>query len=129
MGFAAFETMGYGLTMLLLSHGRITAVDELLFARGVLSPAGHGAWTGLICAMLWRARVHSRPTAWLAVAAAFVISVSLHALWDASTSPREHVLLALVSYGLLAWRLQAIGRLPGGRRVVGSREPGRLAPG
>src|SRR4051794_7451984 len=56
MGFAAFESMGYGLTMLILSQGKITAVEQLLFVRGLLSPAGHGAWTGLICAMLWRAR-------------------------------------------------------------------------
>jgi hypothetical protein len=27
---------------------RIGEVEKLLFVRGVLSPAGHGAWTGLV---------------------------------------------------------------------------------
>src|SRR3954453_788710 len=60
MGFAALESMGYGLNALFLSHGHIGEVERLLFVRGVLSPAGHGAWTGLVCAALWRAR--ARPT-------------------------------------------------------------------
>jgi RsiW-degrading membrane proteinase PrsW (M82 family) len=46
LGFAALESMGYGLTALFLSHGDIGQVEKLLFVRGVLSPAGHGAWTG-----------------------------------------------------------------------------------
>jgi protease PrsW len=128
MGFAALESMGYGLTMLLLSHGKITAVEQLLFARGLLSPAGHGAWTGLICAMLWRARAHPGPAAWLALAGAFVTSVTLHALWDASTSQWQHAVLALISYGLLAWRLEAAAREPAGQLVAG-RDFGQLAPG
>jgi RsiW-degrading membrane proteinase PrsW (M82 family) len=119
MGFAAFESMGYGLTMLLVSNGRITSVEQLLFVRGLLSPAGHGAWTGLICAMLWRARLRGG-TAWLAVPAAFVTSVTLHALWDGTTEPWEHAALALVSYGLLAWRLVAAGPVPERRHELPS---------
>jgi RsiW-degrading membrane proteinase PrsW (M82 family) len=41
MGFAAFETMGYGFVTLIQSQGSITDVEMTLFVRGVLSPAGH----------------------------------------------------------------------------------------
>jgi RsiW-degrading membrane proteinase PrsW (M82 family) len=110
MGFAAFETMGYGLTALLLSHGRIDNVEQLLFARGMLSPAGHAAWTGLICATLWRARVYPSTITRAAVPAAFLTAVVLHALWDSANQPRALIPVALISYGLLAWRIGVAGR-------------------
>jgi RsiW-degrading membrane proteinase PrsW (M82 family) len=46
MGFAALETMGYGFVTLLKSQGNLAALDEVLLARGLMSPAGHAAWTG-----------------------------------------------------------------------------------
>ena len=52
MGFAALETMGYGFMTLLQSQGNLVALDEVLLARGLTSPAGHAAWTGLVCAVL-----------------------------------------------------------------------------
>jgi protease PrsW len=110
MGFAAFETMGYGLTALLLSHGRIDDVERLLFARGVLAPAGHAAWTGLICATLWHARAYPSTISRAAVPIAFLTAVTLHALWDSMTAPGALVPVALVSYGLLAWRIDVAGR-------------------
>jgi RsiW-degrading membrane proteinase PrsW (M82 family) len=112
LGFAAFESMGYGLTMLILSQGRITDVEQLLIARTLLSPLGHGAWTGIVCAMLWRARIRGGAAAWLAVAAAFLTAVTLHALWDGSTAQWETAAIALVSYSLLAWRISAADRAP-----------------
>lgn len=126
LGFAAFESMGYGLTMLILSHGQITAVEQLLLTRTLLSPVGHGAWTGLICAMLWRARIRGDVTARLAVVGAFVTSVTLHALWDGSTAQWEHAAIALVSYGLLGWRISAADRVPDEperRRAMPARGP------
>jgi len=57
MGFAAIETMGYGFTSLLASKGNLGVLDEVLLFRGLMSPAGHAAWTGLVCAVLWRERV------------------------------------------------------------------------
>jgi RsiW-degrading membrane proteinase PrsW (M82 family) len=104
MGFAAFESMGYGLTTLLASQGQIGSVEQVLFARTVLAPAGHAAWTGLICAALWRAR--ERGT-WAIVPLALVVAVTLHALWDSVASTYWLIPVAVVSYGLLAWRLGA----------------------
>ena len=107
LGFAAFESMGYGLTALLLSHGDIGRVEQLLFVRTVLSPAGHGAWTGLICAMLWRARERRTPAALACVPLAFVTAVILHAAWDSSIHTWQQAIVAAVSLSLLLWRIRA----------------------
>jgi RsiW-degrading membrane proteinase PrsW (M82 family) len=53
-GFAGLETMGYGFASLLSSKGNLGVLDEVLLVRGLTSPAGHMAWTGLVCAVLWR---------------------------------------------------------------------------
>jgi protease PrsW len=131
LGFAAFESMGYGLTMLILSQGRITDVEQLLIARTVLSPVGHGAWTGIVCAMLWRARMRGGAAAWLAVAAAFLTAVTLHALWDGATAQWEHAAIALVSYSLLAWRIAVADSAPRARErrraTLARRRPRPLA--
>jgi len=56
MGFAALETMGYGLVSFMQSRGDILILQQVLLIRGLLSPAGHAAWTGFVCAVLWRER-------------------------------------------------------------------------
>jgi RsiW-degrading membrane proteinase PrsW (M82 family) len=118
LGFAAFESMGYGLTMLLLSHGHLGEVEKLLFVRGVLSPAGHGAWTGLVCAMLWRSRLRHTPRAKAAVVVAFIAAASLHALWDSTRSEWIQLAVAVVSLSLLFWRMGAAGRPEPRQRVA-----------
>ena len=110
LGFAAFETMGYGVTALFLSHGHIGEVEKLLFLRGVLAPAGHGAWTGCVCAMLWRARVRRTAEAKAAVLFAFIAAVTFHALWDSATSLWLQLAIGVVSLLLLSWRIRAAGR-------------------
>jgi RsiW-degrading membrane proteinase PrsW (M82 family) len=107
LGFAAFESMGYGLTMLLVSGGDIGRVEQLLFVRTVLSPAGHGAWTGLICAMLWRARENPTAAARACVPLAFATAVLLHALWDGAVHPWEQAIVGAISLTLLLWRIRA----------------------
>jgi RsiW-degrading membrane proteinase PrsW (M82 family) len=124
MGFAAFETMGYGLTALLLSHGRIGYVEQLLFVRGLLAPAGHAAWTGLICAMLWRARVHPGARTAIAAAAAFVVAVLLHATWDSLNSVRAEALVGAIGFALLAWRIHVAKRDVHGEGAIRAVEQG-----
>jgi RsiW-degrading membrane proteinase PrsW (M82 family) len=83
MGFAALETMGYGFTSLLASHGNLGVLDGVLLVRGLMSPAGHAAWTGLVCAVLWRERLKAgHATFNWRVGGAFATAVTLHALWD-----------------------------------------------
>jgi RsiW-degrading membrane proteinase PrsW (M82 family) len=78
MGFAAFETMGYGFTFLIISGGDLDVLGEVLLTRGLLSPMAHAAWTALVVGVFWReGRRLNR-----AVLGAFLTAVLLHALWD-----------------------------------------------
>jgi RsiW-degrading membrane proteinase PrsW (M82 family) len=101
MGFAALETMGYGLVALIQSRGQIGPAEEVLLIRGLISPLGHAAWTGLVCAALWR-----RPRSWRIVAAAFVTAVALHALWDSTDDTLVRLAVGIVSGALLAAQIR-----------------------
>jgi len=117
MGFAALETMGYGFTTFLQSQGNPNSVLQTLLVRGILSPSGHAAWTGLVCAAIWRAREKNwSPLYTWAVAGTFVLAVALHSAWDilgtisskiASLVFLEYaglVVVGLVSFALLMRR-------------------------
>ena len=83
MGFAALETMGYGVAALIDSQGDPAAVEQVLLIRGLLSPLGHAAWTGIICAVLWGQRAKFGHIAInLKVIGAFVLAVFLHIAWN-----------------------------------------------
>jgi RsiW-degrading membrane proteinase PrsW (M82 family) len=83
MGFAALETMGYGLTAFIKSQGSVGALEQTLLIRGLVSPAGHAAWTGFLCAVIWRERGRvGHATINTAVLTAFITAVLLHTLWD-----------------------------------------------
>ena len=116
-GFAALETMGYAFVVLLQSHGNLAVVDDVLFLRGVLSPAAHMAWTGLIAAALWRAadqRWHAGALARLA--GVYLLAVALHTTWDSAVDPRGYLIIALISLVALAvtaHRLAAPEHQPG----------------
>ena len=105
MGFAALETMGYGLTALIASRGDIGAFEEVLFIRGLLAPAGHAAWTGLVCAVLWRERNRKgRKIINFTVVGAFMLAVVLHSLWNTifSLGGATAIQLVIVIVGNLA---------------------------
>lgn len=101
-GFAVLETMGYAFVVLIQSHGDLAVVDNVLFVRGILSPAAHMAWTGLAAAALWRAAV----LGWKGGAVgrfllAYVVVVALHTAWDSADSTTVYVVLSAVSLVLL----------------------------
>jgi protease PrsW len=103
MGFAALETMGYEFTSLLLSKGDLGVLDEVLLLRGLTSPAGHAAWTGLVCAVLWRERLKvGHVTFSWRVVGAFATAVILHALWDTFASMRSSTFLGFLSLALIS---------------------------
>lgn len=116
MGFAALETMGYGFVALLQSRGNLGVLDEVLLVRGLTSPAGHAAWTGIVCAVLWRERVRvGRATLDWRVAGAFLTAVLLHTLWDTfasigSTSVTQFVIVGLLSLGVAVASLTVLIR-------------------
>lgn len=82
MGFAALETMGYALVSLIQSRGDVSVLEQVLLVRGFLSPAGHAAWTGFVCAVLWRQRQRTGHILGLPVIGAFLVAVLLHAMWN-----------------------------------------------
>lgn len=101
MGFATLETLGYGFHALLATRS-LAAVDSTLLLRGMLSPASHVAWTGMIVAMLWRIPASRRTgrAVW-AFVASFVIAVILHAGWDGVTFLPVHIAIAVFSFVVL----------------------------
>lgn len=123
MGFASLETMGYGLVSFIQSNGDIGVVEQVLLVRGILSPAGHAAWTGLVCAVIWRQRQNkgSGLFSWAAFGA-FLAAVLLHTLWNLFNSlPGEspgtvitvlvsNIILASISLFLLIRRLREARR-------------------
>jgi protease PrsW len=102
-GFAGLETMGYGFVTLLQSKGNLGVLDEVLVLRGLTSPAGHIAWTGLVCAVLWRERINAgRAILNRHVIGAFLTAVILHALWDTLASVRSATFVEFLSVELLS---------------------------
>jgi RsiW-degrading membrane proteinase PrsW (M82 family) len=119
MGFAALETMGYGMVTFLQSGGNFTALEEALLIRGVLSPAGHAAWTGFVSAVFWRERERNRHfLSFFLIAGAFVLAVVLHTVWDFVNTLSSNVTHGLIiviagnvviagfSLWLLIWRMR-----------------------
>jgi RsiW-degrading membrane proteinase PrsW (M82 family) len=105
-GFAVLETMGYAFVVLIRSGGNLDVMHEVLFLRGVLSPAAHMAWTGLTTAALFMAAAERwRPRALARFVGIFVVAVALHSTWDSLASETwvADIAVAVVSLALLAW--------------------------
>ncbi len=98
MGFAALETMGYALVDLIRSGGNVGVMQQVLLIRGLLSPSGHAAWTGFVCAVLWRQRQLKGHPLGLSVIGAFLLTIVLHALWDIVGSMNVQNAAQLASY-------------------------------
>jgi RsiW-degrading membrane proteinase PrsW (M82 family) len=105
MGFAALETMGYAFVTLVASRGNIGTVEQTLLVRGLLSPAGHMAWTGLICASLWQLAARPTGAALAGLAGTFGTVVALHAAWDSIGGLVGYLVVGGISVGWLLWRL------------------------
>lgn len=79
MGFAAIENMLHGWA----DRNTIPVLLSTLWARTILAPFGHGTWTAIACAGLWRLRTHTRSARrWLEFLGGLAISVFLHGAWD-----------------------------------------------
>jgi RsiW-degrading membrane proteinase PrsW (M82 family) len=96
--------MGYAFVALLRTHGSLSAVENLLVLRGLLSPACHMAWTGVTAAALWAAANRGWSSrAVTRFVCVFVVVSLLHALWDGLTNVGGYAIIAGWSLGLLAW--------------------------
>jgi RsiW-degrading membrane proteinase PrsW (M82 family) len=127
MGFAALESMGHGLTAFLQSQGSIGSLEETLLVRALVSPVGHGAWTGLVCAVMWRERQRAGHTTlnW-SIVSAFLAAVLLHTVWDILGSLTGRISIRWVGIeliGLIAVGLASLGLLILRMREAGLRHP------
>lgn len=81
MGFAAFESMGYAFNAL-VSTGGLETMHDVIRLRALLAPLGHGTWTAIVAAALWREYVKGYFPLNINVLIALVFAVMLHLLWD-----------------------------------------------
>ena len=131
MAFAALETMGYELVTLLNSRS-LNTLNETILARGLLSPAGHAAWTGLITATLWRERERTGKAYNPLVLAFFLLAAGLHTLWNFAGSfgslsivIPSYIVIGGASLALLNWRLREARNAAVAARVESSLDSGR----
>src|SRR5260221_8147582 len=82
MGFAALESTGYAFTAFLASNGHVGASILSTLIRGLIAPFGHGIWTGILGAVLFRASAPHRFRITGAVILTYLFVSLLHGLWD-----------------------------------------------
>jgi RsiW-degrading membrane proteinase PrsW (M82 family) len=82
MGFAALESTGYAFTVFLMSGGHIGVSIVETVIRGLVAPFGHGLWTAILGAVLFRQSGprHFRLT--FSVILTYLFVSVLHGLWD-----------------------------------------------
>jgi len=122
-GFACFETAGYALNSALLpgllqgleqgqtipvaTHAGIVSMLQILRLRGILAPLGHVAWTAIAAGAFWRVKQDkpANPAMFLDVRflKAFLIPVSMHALWDAPAFMQLPFLGNDIVTGAISW--------------------------
>jgi len=122
-GFACFETAGYALNSALLpgllqgleqgqtipvaTHAGIVAMLQILRLRGILAPLGHVAWTAIAAGAFWRVKQDKPAKLSMFLDArflkAFLIPVSMHAIWDAPAFMQLPFLGNDIITGLVSW--------------------------
>jgi RsiW-degrading membrane proteinase PrsW (M82 family) len=123
MGFAALESMGYAFSALLESNGSLSATVVVTLERGLFSPLGHGTWTAILAAVLFRESRDGRFRIDLKVIGAYLVAVTLHGLWDAVPAGLSNVtapgidvaigqaLVGALGLAILWWRWREAVRL------------------
>ena len=97
-GFAVLETMGYAFVALLQSGGNVGAAEQTLFIRGLLSPAGHAAWTGLTCWGLWRFVLEPTGKRFAGFLGMYALAVALHTTWDGIGGRITYAVVGAISH-------------------------------
>jgi RsiW-degrading membrane proteinase PrsW (M82 family) len=88
MGFGGLESLGYGALaysqplQLCLSIDGTGCMVQTLWLRIAAAFLGHGPWTAMICATLWRDRGRQANLLTRPVILTFLLAVILHTLWD-----------------------------------------------
>jgi RsiW-degrading membrane proteinase PrsW (M82 family) len=85
LGFAVFETAGYGFAALLTPEKGLQYLLEVMVIRGITSPFGHGLWSGILAAGFWQCnRDLKRAFTSKVFGMAALWAIGLHALWNFS---------------------------------------------
>jgi RsiW-degrading membrane proteinase PrsW (M82 family) len=113
LGFAAFESAGYAFNALFTTNGlSLLDVVETEVLRGILTPIGHGVWTGILGgAMFAAASRHWRLRATAALLGWYLGVALLHALWDASAAIAVWLTLLLTNTPM-QWLIIEAGHAP-----------------
>ncbi len=105
-GFAAFESAGYAMSVI-LQNGGISAALDLVVMRGWMAPMTHVLWTAITAGALWRVKgAHSYSGAMLAdwrFVRVFLIAMMCHAIWNASIVPSGPFMLKYWLLGAVGW--------------------------
>ncbi len=121
MGFAALETMGYGL-IAFAQNPNLHTLATVLAARGLLSPLAHGTWTAILASVIWRERWAGRPVLGGPVLRTYVFVSVLHSLWDLTgILPQVSLVLPFVAIPLPTLVIGLVGLGALHARMVESR--------
>lgn len=111
-GFAAFETAGYAFNALFTIQGlSLTNLVETQFLRGILTPVGHGLWTGILGGVLFHAARGGRLRLSRGLIFWYLAVALLHAFWDASGGIAA-VLVLVLTANSMQQQLLELGRVP-----------------
>jgi protease PrsW len=95
-GFAAFESAGYAFNALFTMKGlSLGSLVETEVLRGILTPVGHGLWTGILGGVLFHSARNGRLRISLGLVIWYLVVSGLHAFWDASSGIAAFVVLIL----------------------------------
>ena len=95
-GFAAFESAGYAFNALFTMKGlSLGSLVETEILRGILTPVGHGLWTGILGGVLFHSARNGRLRISLGLVIWYLVVSGLHAFWDASGGIAAVVVLIL----------------------------------
>ena len=81
MGFAALESTGYAFTAF-ISQGHVSASIFSTVLRGLFAPFGHGIWTAILGAVLFKQSTPRRFRITGLVIITYLFVSVLHGLWD-----------------------------------------------
>ncbi len=114
MGFASLESNGYAFTAFLESHGSVSVMVGLTLLRALLSPVGHGTWTAILAAVLFRESEPHRFRLNRRVWGAYLTVSVLHGLWDGLPGvlaglsyPGLHILIGQAVVGAIGFLILA----------------------
>jgi protease PrsW len=112
-GFAAFETAGYAFNALFTPNQGLSLAGlvETQVLRGILTPVGHGLWTGLLGGVLFHAARGRHLHVTRGLVGWYLVVSALHAFWDASGGIAALIVFLVTATGMQL-QLLALGRVP-----------------